>query len=107
MSIIPKSIDYLNSVAKTNYSADFKPTIDALTKLINAGYGYSDFKLVIDKKANEWKGTKFQEYIRPSTLFGQKFENYLNEQPRTTKNAITKLASAVNQAKRTDWKLAR
>ena len=37
-----------------------------------------DFKAVIDYKVSEWKGTKMEDYLRPETLFGTKFESYLN-----------------------------
>ena len=37
-----------------------------------------DFKTVIDKKYDEWYGTNMQQYLRPETLFGTKFESYLN-----------------------------
>jgi len=104
-NIIIETIDYLNSVANTNYSPDFQSTKDAINNLINIGYGYEDFVCVIDKKWSDWKGTEFEQYIRPETLFGKKFENYLNEQPRIAKSGFGKLASAVNQAKRTTWKL--
>jgi hypothetical protein len=34
---------------------------------------------VIDKRCAAWKGDpKMEEYLRPSTLFGPKFESYLN-----------------------------
>ena len=35
---------------------------------------------VIDTKAKEWMGTDMEKYLRPETLFGSKFENYLNQQ---------------------------
>ena len=104
-NIIIETIDYLNSVANTNYSPDFPSTKDAINNLINIGYGYNDFVCVIDKKWSDWKGTEYEQYIRPETLFGKKFENYLNEQPRIAKSGFGKLASAVSQAKRTTWKL--
>ncbi|MFY8161979.1 MAG: conserved phage C-terminal domain-containing protein [Candidatus Kapaibacteriota bacterium] len=103
--VIQETIDYLNMVANTNYSYNFPSTIKSLNKLIELGYNYEDFKSVIDKKWKEWKGTIYQEFVRPTTLFGEKFENYLNEQPRVRKNTITKIASAVSKAKRTSWKL--
>ena len=101
--VIQETIDYLNMVANTNYSYNFPSTITSLNSLIELGYKYEDFKSVIDKKWNEWKGTKFQEFVRPTTLFGEKFENYLNERVRA--NTITKIANAVSKAKRTNWKL--
>jgi hypothetical protein len=40
-----------------------------------------DFKRVIDIKAAEWLGTENDQYLRPQTLFGTKFEGYLNQKP--------------------------
>lgn len=102
--IIQKTVEYLNDVAGTDFSPAYPETINALTNLIKLGYGLDDFKTVIDKKWDSWKNTKFQMYVRPSTLFGKNFENYLNE-PRTTKNQLTKLFDSVNRAKQTNWKL--
>lgn len=71
-------ITYLNSKAGTHYR-----NVDSNRKLITArmkeGYTVEDFKTVIDKKCDEWKGTDMQQFIRPVTLFqASKFENYLN-----------------------------
>lgn len=39
----------------------------------------ADFQTVIDKMCGKWKGdAKMEDYLRPSTLFGPKFEGYLN-----------------------------
>jgi len=103
---IMRTIDYLNEKAGTDYIANFPETESLLTKLIELGYGLSDFKTVIDKKWEQWKGTKYQAYMRPSTLFGKNFENYLNEPVRTTKdNTIKQLYRAVQGAKQANWKL--
>ena len=75
-------IDYLNE--KTSKS--FKHTATTNKKLIkarwNEGYRLDDFKHVIDTKAAEWLNTEMQKYLQPSTLFGNKFDKYLNEQPK-------------------------
>ena len=42
------------------------------------GFTVEDFKTVIDKKCADWLTTDFEQYLRPSTLFGTKFESYLN-----------------------------
>ena len=34
---------------------------------------------MIEKKAKEWMGTEMEKYLRPETLFGPKFEGYLNQ----------------------------
>ena len=72
-------IDYLNQKAGTHYrysSADTKKHIKAR---LNDGYTLDDFKAVINKKVSEWKGTEMEKYLRPATLFGSKFESYLNQ----------------------------
>jgi hypothetical protein len=42
------------------------------------GYTLDDFKAVIDNRCGHWKGTDMEQYLRPETLFGTKFEGYLN-----------------------------
>lgn len=72
-------VRFLNSLTGQHYrpsSAKTKRLIDAR---MNEGYKVDDFKTVITKKANEWKGTKMETYLRPETLFGTKFESYLNQ----------------------------
>lgn len=34
---------------------------------------------MIDKKASQWGNSDMANYLRQSTLFGEKFESYLNE----------------------------
>lgn len=93
------TIDYLNEVAGTYFVPDHQSTSAELSRLIDMGYTLEDFKKVIDNKWMDWRNTEFQEYMRPSTLFGKKFQYYLNAKPRITKNGIYKLADAVQQAK--------
>lgn len=71
-------VDYLNEKAGTSYRAGSKATQQHINARLSEGYTVEDFKAVIDKKCAEWKGTEFEQYLRPSTLFGSKFENYLN-----------------------------
>ena len=48
---------------------------------MNEGYKLNDFITVIDKKTAEWgNDPKMSQYLRPITLFGTKFESYLNQQ---------------------------
>ena len=98
MSIPEQVMHYLNQVAGTNFQPDFPDTVARINKLVDIGYSISDFKTVIDKKWSHWKGTKYQQYVRPQTLFSDKFENYLNEQ-RSSKNAIQRIAESIRLAK--------
>lgn len=73
-------IDYLNQ--KTGKK--FRVTTSANKSLIKArfkeGFTESDFKQVIDNKVSTWiNDKKMTEYLRPQTLFGTKFESYLND----------------------------
>jgi uncharacterized phage protein (TIGR02220 family) len=69
---------HLNQVCKTKYKLG-----EANKKHIrarwNEKYTIDDFKTVIDKKAAEWLGTDRAQYLRPETLFGTKFDSYLNQ----------------------------
>lgn len=68
----------LNEKAGTNYRPTSKATQGHINARIAEGYTVEDFYTVIDKKCAEWKGGKMEQYLRPETLFGSKFENYLN-----------------------------
>ena len=79
-------IDYLNEKTKKNFSKK-DINIKLIVSRIKDGYNLEDFKYVIDKKCHDWLGTNYQEYLRPSTLFSNKFENYLitkNDKPSPT-----------------------
>lgn len=75
-------VDYLNSKAGTNYRASSKATQQHINARLAEGYTLDDFKRVVDNMCKEWKGTEWEQYLRPSTLFGTKFENYLNRKPQ-------------------------
>ena len=81
-------IDYLNRKASTNYRASTKNTQSFINARVKEGYTIEDFKKVIDSKSREWLGTDFEKYLRPATLFGTKFENYLNEANKKTPIAV-------------------
>lgn len=81
-------IDYLNKKASTNYRASTKNTQNFINARVKEGYTVEDFKKVIDSKSKEWLNTDFEKYLRPATLFGTKFENYLNEANKKTPTAI-------------------
>lgn len=71
-------VSYLNQRAGTNYRASSKKTKSCIHARLEEGFTLDDFKTVIDKKADEWIGTEYEQYLRPETLFGTKFESYLN-----------------------------
>lgn len=82
-------IDYLNAVTGSSYRYSTKKTKDLIKARYNEGFNLEDFRTVIDKKAFEWlKDSNMSKYLRPETLFGTKFESYLNQPVRamTTKD---------------------
>lgn len=73
-------INYLNDVAEKNYRSTTRKTKDLIKARWNEGFKLDDFKKVIDTKSAEWKNSeKWSKFIRPDTLFGPKFEGYLNQ----------------------------
>lgn len=72
-------IDYLNQKLGTRYRHGSDINKKYINARLNEGYTVDDFYEVIDKKCGEWKGTEREKYLRPETLFGNKFESYLNQ----------------------------
>lgn len=71
-------IGYLNEKANKSFRSTGKDTQKHINARLAEGYKVEHFKQVIDTMCTKWKGTDMDEYLRPSTLFGPKFENYLN-----------------------------
>jgi uncharacterized phage protein (TIGR02220 family) len=73
-------IEYLNLKTEKNFKSTTKATTRLIKARINEGFTVEDFKTVIDNMKSRWTGTKFQQYLVPTTLFGNKFETYLNQE---------------------------
>ena len=78
-NIYKNAVDYLNEKAGTKYKYNSKNTTRHIQARLNEGYTLEDFKTVIDKKCSEWLNTDMEKYLCPETLFGPKFEKYLNQ----------------------------
>jgi len=80
--VIDNIIEYLNKKVSKNFEKTTKETINLITAKIKSGYSENDLKKVIDIKTSQWlNDPNMVGYLRPSTLFGNKFESYLNETP--------------------------
>ena len=79
INIYSSIINYLNSSAKTKFRQSNKKTKTLIKARINEGFTEEDFFRVIDNKVREWANTEMEKYLRPETLFGTKFESYLNQ----------------------------
>lgn len=86
--IIPYSqiVDYLNDKIGTAYRASSQKTKTLIHSRFAEGFTLDDFKAVIDTMSTEWShDPKMSVYLRPETLFGTKFESYLNRPKKTRK----------------------
>lgn len=73
-------INYLNFKTGKSFKHNTKATQSAISARINEGFSIEDFKSVVDKKTEQWgSDPKMGDYLRPVTLFGTKFESYLNQ----------------------------
>lgn len=78
-NIIKTIVDFLNETVNAKYKHTSKKTQTLIKARLKEGFTVEDFKTVITKKAKQWLGnTEFEQYLRPETLFGTKFESYLN-----------------------------
>ena len=88
-------INYLNVKAGKRFKSTIQKTQSLIRARMNEGFSVDDFKTVIDKKCAEWSGTDMDKYLRPETLFGTKFESYLNSK-------VTKKQAVVNTGYQSD-----
>jgi len=82
-------IEYLNQRASANYRVNNQKTRNLIKTRMGEGHSEGDFLTVIDKMCNSWIGTDKEQYLRPQTLFGTKFESYLNAKINTPSNNKT------------------
>lgn len=78
-NIYTSVLGYLNELADTNFRPSSSKTQTLIRARLNEGFTEENFKTVIRKKVEEWKDTERAIYLRPETLFGTKFESYLNQ----------------------------
>ena len=72
-------ISYFNNKFNKNYNYKDKYLKNLIAKKLSEGYKVEDFIKVIDNKESSWKNTDYEKFLRPETLFGDKFNLYLNE----------------------------
>lgn len=78
---VKEVLDYLNLKAGTKYRANSDKSQQLINTRFKEGFTLEDFKTTIDNKVNDWlKDNDMVKYLRPETLFGTKFESYLNQQ---------------------------
>lgn len=79
-NIYSRVIEYLNQKTSKNFKSTTQKTKKLIQARLNDNFTIQDFYKVIDTKTKEWINDKvMSKYLRPETLFGTKFESYLNE----------------------------
>lgn len=92
-SVAEDIVSHLNSVTGSSYRSTTSKTRKLIAARLAEGFTADDFKAVISKKAKEWQNTDMAQYLRPETLFGTKFEGYLN-QPEVRNNRRSPISRA-------------
>jgi uncharacterized phage protein (TIGR02220 family) len=105
---VEEIITYLNKVAGKKFSPTDENNAKPIRKRLVEKYSFQDFKQVIDVKTPKWKGTDMDDYLRPQTLFGGKFNAYLNELPNNGKQQTSSsiqqtIDTAQRVAESIDW----
>ena len=79
-NIYSRIIERLNQTASRRFNPLAKKNIQLIQARLNEGYTEEDFYKVIVVKCEAWvDDSKMNIYLRPETLFGDKFDTYLNE----------------------------
>ena len=90
-------VEYLNKKANKNYKHNSDKTRRFIDARLNEGFTLEDFKKVIDNKCRSWlNDERMNQYLRPETLFGTKFESYLNETPVSVKDISEKIVEPIS-----------
>lgn len=104
--IIPfdEIINYLNEKAATSYRSSSKKTQQQINARFEDGFTLDDFKVVMDKKIPEWLNEQsMSKYIRPETLFGTKFESYLNQKVISGDGLKLRMSTLTPKPKNEPW----
>lgn len=79
-------INYLNEKTSKKFKSSSQATKRLIKARFNEGYNLDDFKTAIDNKCAGWlNDANMSQYLRPATLFGTKFDSYLNDTPKTNR----------------------
>lgn len=94
-------INYLNEKSSKHFK-NTKTNQKYIKPRFDDGFDIDDFKMVINNMVSVWfNDPKMNKYLRPSTLFGDKFEDYLNSKPIPKSKSFNNDHRRVEKA--TDW----
>lgn len=76
--LVEKVVECLNKTTGKRYRATSESVRSHILARIREGATFEEFQEVIQKMNIRWRNTEMAQYLRPRTLFGPKFEDYLN-----------------------------
>lgn len=95
---IVEIVSFLNTTCGTSFRDQSAATRKHISARLSEKFSIQDIKAVITHKHSEWRADpKMKKYLRPETLFGTKFEGYLQEAKTTAKPAAIISESAKRQ----------
>jgi len=103
IEVYDEIVNYLNQSTGSSYKSNSKITRTYIDARLNEGYTVEDFVKVISIKSTKWLNTKFAEFLRPQTLFSNKFESYLNEIVIVEPNKQQQAYDTVVEATKLGW----
>ena len=103
-SDIKAIINFLNDKTGKKYKSGTAKTQKLIKARLNEGFTVPEFYEVIEKKTAEWKNTDYEKYLRPETLFGTKFESYLNQKEKAPEKEESEYARMMRIAEEMDRK---
>ena len=84
LELIKSIVGFLNKQTGSSYRYTTPATQNVITARLRDGFSVEDIMLVVREKTREWGGDpKMSGFLRPVTLFGNKFEGYLQNATRS------------------------
>lgn len=96
---VKEIVAYLNAKAGTQFREDTVITNKLIGTVLHKGITVEECKAVVDLKVSQWKGNDVMEqHLTPKTLFGGKFEKYLEEVKRIKSTELQTDQTQVDKA---------
>ncbi|RPJ37394.1 MAG: hypothetical protein EHM27_13330 [Deltaproteobacteria bacterium] len=97
-------IGFLNEKTGKNFKANAEESQKLIRARWKTGFRLVDFRKVIENMTVRWgKDPERSQYLRPITLFGTKFESYLNAEPTLSDRGLVSPATERNMAVFGNW----
>ncbi len=97
-------IEYLNYKTESSYKHTTPKTKELIKNRFKEGFELKDFKKCIDNQTTLWlKDPKMNKYLRPETLFGNKFESYVNNKVGLSDMGLVSQTTEKNMTVLENW----